>query len=111
MKPAENDDKRNEDLKSAFRLFMDNVLPKGAKKAVRYSVPVMRIDPAPEEEMALYVAPISDGSMEPAFHDGDNLFIHASVDIEIGQIGAFLMDASSGSRSAAPVRDPIPTRP
>ena len=39
-----------------------------------------------------YVAPISGDSMDPTFHDGDNLFIHASVDIGIGQIGVFLMD-------------------
>lgn len=39
-----------------------------------------------------YVAPVSGDSMEPTFHDGDELFVHACSDINPGQIGVFLMD-------------------
>lgn len=41
---------------------------------------------------ASYVATISGDSMAPTFHDGDMLFIQATVDIEPGQVGVFLMD-------------------
>ena len=39
-----------------------------------------------------YVAPISGDSMEPTYHDGDKLFIRACEEIEVGQIGVFIMD-------------------
>lgn len=39
-----------------------------------------------------YIAPISGNSMEPTFHDGDRLFIRATMDIKPGQIGVFYMD-------------------
>lgn len=39
-----------------------------------------------------YVAPINGDSMEPTYHDGDKLFIHACEEIEPGQIGVFYMD-------------------
>lgn len=39
-----------------------------------------------------YVAPVSGDSMEPTFHDGDELFVHACAQIEPGQIGVFLLD-------------------
>lgn len=39
-----------------------------------------------------YVAPISGDSMEPTYHDGDKLFVHACEEIEPGQIGVFYMD-------------------
>ena len=39
-----------------------------------------------------YVAHISGDSMEPTYHDGDKLFIRACEEIEVGQIGVFLMD-------------------
>ncbi|WP_160637401.1 XRE family transcriptional regulator [Pseudoflavonifractor sp. 60] len=39
-----------------------------------------------------YVAHISGDSMEPTYHDGDKLFIRSCKEIEIGQIGIFLMD-------------------
>lgn len=39
-----------------------------------------------------YVAPVHGDSMEPTYHDGDNLFIHACEEIEPGQIGVFYMD-------------------
>ena len=41
---------------------------------------------------ASYVATISGDSMEPTYHDGDSLFIQAAVDIQVGQVGVFLMD-------------------
>ncbi len=40
---------------------------------------------------ASYIAPVSGDSMEPTYSDGDLLFIHATPDIEPGQIGVFLM--------------------
>ena len=39
-----------------------------------------------------YVAPINGDSMEPTYHDGDKLFIHACQEIEPRQIGVFYMD-------------------
>lgn len=39
-----------------------------------------------------YVAPINGDSMEPTYHSGDKLFIHACEEIEPGQIGVFYMD-------------------
>lgn len=39
-----------------------------------------------------YVAPISGDSMEPTYHDGDKLFIRSCKEIEVGQVGVFLMD-------------------
>lgn len=39
-----------------------------------------------------YVAPVHGNSMEPTYHDGDRLFIHACEEIETGQIGVFYMD-------------------
>lgn len=39
-----------------------------------------------------YVAPINGNSMEPTYHSGDKLFIHACEEIEPGQIGVFFMD-------------------
>lgn len=41
---------------------------------------------------ASYVAPVSGDSMEPTFHDGDRLFIHACDQIAPGRIGVFFMD-------------------
>lgn len=39
-----------------------------------------------------YVAPIAGDSMEPTYHSGDKLFIHACGEIALGQIGVFYMD-------------------
>ena len=39
-----------------------------------------------------FIARVSGNSMEPTYHDGDLVFIHATVDICPGQTGAFLMD-------------------
>lgn len=39
-----------------------------------------------------YVAPIAGDSMEPTFHDGDRLFIQACYEINVGEVGVFLMD-------------------
>lgn len=39
-----------------------------------------------------FVAPVSGDSMVPTFHDGDRLFIRSCQEIEVGQIGVFLMD-------------------
>lgn len=39
-----------------------------------------------------YIAPVSGDSMEPTYHDGDLLFVHATPEIRPGQIGVFLMD-------------------
>ena len=55
---------------------------------------------APEEQYLIkppprstsYIAPVSGDSMEPTYEDGDLLFIHATPEIEVGQVGVFLMD-------------------
>ena len=39
-----------------------------------------------------YVAPVSGDSMEPTYQDGDKLFIRSCKNIEVGQVGVFLMD-------------------
>lgn len=39
-----------------------------------------------------FIARVSGNSMEPTYHDGDLVFVHATVDIRTGQTGAFLMD-------------------
>lgn len=39
-----------------------------------------------------FIARVSGNSMEPTYHDGDLVFVHATVDIRPGQTGAFLMD-------------------
>lgn len=65
-----------------------------------------------------YVASISGDSMEPTYHDGDKLFIRACEEIEVGQIGVFLMDGQQWVKelgdgvliSHNPGYDPIPMR-
>ncbi len=39
-----------------------------------------------------YVARVHGDSMEPTYHDGDRVFVHATTEILPGQIGVFLMD-------------------
>lgn len=39
-----------------------------------------------------FIARVSGNSMEPTYHNGDLVFVHATVDICPGQTGAFLMD-------------------
>ena len=41
---------------------------------------------------ASYIAPVSGDSMEPTYQDGDKLFIRSCKNIEVGQVGVFLMD-------------------
>ncbi len=41
---------------------------------------------------ASYVARVHGNSMEPTYHDGDRVFVHATTEIIPGQIGVFLMD-------------------
>lgn len=39
-----------------------------------------------------FIAPVSGDSMEPTYHDGDLLFVHATTEIPVGKIGVFFMD-------------------
>lgn len=39
-----------------------------------------------------FIAPVKGISMEPTYHDGDLVFVYATEEIRVGQIGAFLMD-------------------
>lgn len=41
---------------------------------------------------ATFIAPVSGNSMEPTYHNGDKLFIRSCPEIEVGQVGVFLMD-------------------
>ncbi len=41
---------------------------------------------------ASYIAPVSGDSMEPTYSDGDLLFIQATPEIEVGQVGVFFMN-------------------
>lgn len=41
---------------------------------------------------ATFIAPVSGDSMEPTYHNGDKLFIRSCPEIEVGQVGVFLMD-------------------
>ncbi len=65
-----------------------------------------------------YIAPVSGDSMEPTYQDGDKLFIRFCEEIEIGQVGVFLMDGQQwvkelGDRELISHNagyDPIPMR-
>ncbi len=39
-----------------------------------------------------FIAHVSGISMEPTYHDGDMVFVHATEEIPVGKIGVFLMD-------------------
>lgn len=39
-----------------------------------------------------FIARVSGVSMEPTYHDGDLVFVHATEEIPVGSIGAFFMD-------------------
>ena len=39
-----------------------------------------------------FIARVSGNSMEPTYHDGDLVFVHAAEEIPVGKIGAFHMD-------------------
>lgn len=39
-----------------------------------------------------FIARISGRSMEPTYHDGDLVFVHATEEIPVGRIGTFFMD-------------------
>lgn len=63
-----------------------------------------------------YIAPVSGDSMEPTYNDGDLLFIHATQEISVGQVGVFFMDGQQWVKelgknvllSHNPAYDPIP---
>lgn len=39
-----------------------------------------------------YIAEVSGTSMEPTYFNGDMVFVHATTEIQVGQIGVFFMD-------------------
>lgn len=67
---------------------------------------------------ASFIAPVTGDSMEPTYHDGDKLFIRSCEEIEVGQIGVFLMDGQQWVKelgdgeliSHNPEYGPIPMR-
>lgn len=46
----------------------------------------------PEARKADFIVEIDGDSMEPTYHDGDNVFVKSTPDVEIGQIGIFIVD-------------------
>lgn len=47
---------------------------------------------APPPRGTSYIARVSGDSMEPTYHNGDMVFVHACEEIPVGRIGVFLMD-------------------
>lgn len=47
---------------------------------------------SPESRKADFVLTVSGDSMEPKFHDGDNILVRSQPTVEIGQIGIFDVD-------------------
>lgn len=41
---------------------------------------------------ASFIAPVSGGSMEPTYSNGDLVFVRAQEEVEVGEIGVFWMD-------------------
>lgn len=46
----------------------------------------------PEARKADFVVEIDGDSMNPTYHDGENVFVKATPDVEIGEIGIFIVD-------------------
>lgn len=42
-----------------------------------------------------YIIRVSGDSMEPTYHDGEKVFVHAQSDIPVGKIGIFYMDGQN----------------
>lgn len=63
----------------------------GVYLSSNYSKPISVIS-TPESEQADYAIRISGNSMEPDFHDGDIALVESCEDIEIGEIGIFILD-------------------
>lgn len=59
--------------------------------------PTKRIEiPAiPEYEKADYAIGVNGNSMEPVYHDGDTLLVEMTDNVEIGEIGIFLVNGES----------------
>lgn len=85
--------------------------PAVEEKLIRYSVPGYSLpmsagtgqeiwDEYPENYTLVkepprgtsFIARVSGNSMEPTYHDGDLVFVHAVEEIPVGKIGAFHMD-------------------
>lgn len=49
----------------------------------------------PEYRKADYAIGVNGNSMEPAFHDGDTLLVEMAEEIELGEIGIFMVDSES----------------
>ena len=48
-----------------------------------------------EAEVADYVIPISGDSMEPTYHDGDNVFVEKCDTVEEGEVGIFIVNGDA----------------
>lgn len=56
------------------------------------STEIREFPDTPEARRADIVIPVTGRSMEPMFYDGDELYVRLQPDIEIGEIGIFVME-------------------
>lgn len=55
----------------------------------------IEIPDTPENQKAAYAIGVNGNSMEPVYHDGDTLLIEMTEDLQLGDIGIFLVNGES----------------
>ena len=58
-------------------------------------VDLIEIPDVPEYRRVKYAVGVNGRSMEPLYHDGDILLVQPAEDVEIGEIGIFIVDGQS----------------
>lgn len=66
----------------------------GVYLSTNYSAPISVLS-TPESEQADYAVRISGDSMQPNFCDGDIVLVESCEEVEIGEIGIFILDGES----------------